>query len=124
METTPKIIGSAPQLLVPDVTATAEYYRDVLGFSIIGYALTPPVYGMVQRDGFQVHFAKAETALPNKEARKATTDFILWVPEIDAFYAELKSKGADITTEIIQRPYGSREFVVRDCNGYTILIGD
>ncbi|WP_256386726.1 hypothetical protein [Flavobacterium psychrotrophum] len=40
---TAKIIGSAPQLLVKNVVLTAEYYRDVLGFSVIGYALDPPV---------------------------------------------------------------------------------
>ncbi|WP_116787462.1 VOC family protein [Flavobacterium psychrotrophum] len=79
---------------------------------------------MVQRDGFQIHFAKADNINLNETLRKGTTDFILWIPEIDTFYNELKSKGADIITEIIQRPYGSREFVVRDCNGYTILIGD
>lgn len=121
---TAKIIGSAPQLLVKNVVLTAEYYRDVLGFSVIGYALDPPVYAMVQRDGFQIHFAKADNINLNETLRKETTDFILWIPEIDTFYNELKSKGADIITEIIQRPYGSREFVVRDCNGYTILIGD
>ncbi len=120
----PTAIGIAPQLLVPDVVKTAEYYRDVLGFGIIGYAAEPPVYAMVQRDGMQIHFAKAESFTTNEHYRKSTTDFILWVPEIDAFYEELKASGADIVQEIMLRPYGSREFIVRDCNGYKILIGD
>lgn len=121
-----KVIGIAPQLIVPDVVQTAEYYRDIFGFSIIGYALKPPVYAMVQRDGFQIHFAKADAAefRTNEQYRKETTDLILWVPEIDTFYAELKQQNADIVQEILLRPYGSREFIVRDCNGYKILIGD
>jgi len=124
METPAKIIGSAPQLVVPNVVETAEYYRDIFGFVIIGYALNPPVYAMVQRDGFQIHFAKGEKVVTNEELRKETTDLILWVPEIDTFYKELKASNTDITMEITQRPYGSREFIIRDCNGYKILIGD
>lgn len=124
METPAKIIGSAPQLVVLNVVETAEYYRDIFGFVIIGYALNPPVYAMVQRDDFQIHFAKGEKIVTNEELRKETTDLILWVPEIDAFYKELKASNADIVMEITQRPYGSREFIIRDCNGYKILIGD
>jgi hypothetical protein len=33
----------APQFIVPDVVAAAEYYRDKLGFQILGYFLEPPV---------------------------------------------------------------------------------
>jgi hypothetical protein len=43
--------GIAPQLVVPNVVATAEYYRDVLGFVINGYYLDPPVYTIVERNG-------------------------------------------------------------------------
>lgn len=122
----PKVIGVAPQLIVPDVVQTAEYYRDTFGFSIINYALDPPVYAMVQRDGFQIHFAKADTTefATNEQHRRGTTDLILWVPEIDSFFAELKQRNADIVEKITLRSYGSREFIVRDCNGYKILIGD
>jgi uncharacterized glyoxalase superfamily protein PhnB len=122
--TKPKVIGVAPQLLVTDVLKTAEYYRDVLGFGIIGYALDPPVYGMVERDGIQIHFAKSDEFVINEKLNPAITDLILWVPEIDAFFDEIKANGADIIQEITLRPYGSREFKVSDCNGYKLLIGD
>lgn len=120
------MIGIAPQLVVPDVTKTAEYYRDVLGFRIIGYFLDPPVYAMVERDGLQIHFAKSDSSelKVNEDVRKGTTDFVIWVPEIDAFFDELKTRGSDIVEGIVKRVYGSREFIVRDCNGYKILFGD
>lgn len=126
MDTPPKVIGIAPQLVVPDVEKTAAYYRDVLGFTIMDYFLDPPVYAMVQRDGFQIHFGKADEAPApgNATFRKISTDFILWIPEIDRFYEEVKSKGATIVQEIIHRTWGSREFIIRDCNGFTITIAD
>jgi hypothetical protein len=60
MDRPARIIGIAPQLVVPGVATTAEYYRDALGFSIIGYFLDSLVYAMVQRDGPQLHFGKAD----------------------------------------------------------------
>lgn len=121
-----KLIGIAPQLVVDDVKRTAEYYRDVLGFTIIGLVSEPPVYAMVERDGFQIHFAKSDTRniKTNKDYRSISHDFILWIPEIDEFFGELKSKNAKIVEGIVKRAYGSREFVVEDCDGHRILIGD
>lgn len=121
-----QLIGIAPQLVVKDVVKTAEYYRDVLGFSTIGYFLDPPVYAMVERDGFQVHFAKSDTeSFPiNEQFRKISADLIIWVPEIDLFFEEVKSKNAEIVEGIVQRVYGSREFIIKDCDGHKILVGD
>ena len=121
-----KIIGIAPQLIVADVARTVDYYINVLGFSLIGQVQNPPVYAMVQRDGFQVHFAKAgENDVPASDTSGRTGhDFIIWVPEIDAFYEEVKAKNAGIVQEIVKRSYGSREFVIEDCDGHLILVGD
>ena len=46
-----KIIGSAPILLVADVVASAEHYRDKLGFNFDRFWGDPPCFCMPQRDG-------------------------------------------------------------------------
>ncbi len=121
-----KLIGIAPQLVVHDVKRTAEYYKDILGFSIIGLVADPPVYAMVERDGFQIHFAKSDTQhiKTNEDYRSISHDLIIWVPEIDNFFQELTFKNANIIEGIVQRIYGSREFVIEDCDGHRILVGD
>lgn len=126
MNKTAKLIGIAPQLVVKDVVKTAEYYRDVLGFKILNYFLDPPVYAMVRRDDCEIHFGKADADLikTNSEFRKIGSDVYIWVPEIDTFFEEVKSKDAEIVEGIVKRIYGSREFVVRDCNGFHITFGD
>ena len=126
MDNRAKLIGTAPQLVVTNVVKTAEYYREVLGFNIIGYALDPPVYAMLERDGFQIHFGKSDSnaVSSNENLRKGTADFIIWVPEIDRFYEEVKSRNAEITEGIVKRVYGSREFTIRDCDGHKILVSD
>jgi predicted enzyme related to lactoylglutathione lyase len=120
-----KIIGIAPQLVVKDVVATAEYYRDVLGFSILSYFNDPPVYAMVERDNFAIHFGKSDgdAVQTNETIRKATADFVIWVPEIELFFDKVKSNGADIVQEVIQRSYG-REFIIRDCDRHQIMVVD
>src|SRR6187551_3347019 len=70
----------APQIVVPDVVSTAGYYRDELGFKILGYFADPPVYAMVERDEVEIHFGKADegtTVQVNEALRKGLgNDFI------------------------------------------------
>ncbi len=121
----PQLIGIAPIFNVRDVKKTAEYYRDTLGFRILNAVGEPPVYAMVERDGCQVHFGKADGDVVHTNAGSRTigSDCVIWVPEIEVFFAELQSKGVDIVQEIVQRPYG-REFIVRDCDGRKIMVVD
>jgi catechol 2,3-dioxygenase-like lactoylglutathione lyase family enzyme len=124
-ESKAKIIGIAPTIVVKDVKKTAEYYRDVLGFQILNLVSDPPVYGMVERDSFEVHFGKSDSDAinTNESIRCESSEFVIWVPEIVAFYEELKSRNAEIVQDIVQRSYG-REFIIRDCDGHKILVVD
>jgi hypothetical protein len=119
----PKIAAIAPQLVVKDVVRTAEYYRDILGFNIISYFADPPVYAMVERDGLEIHFGRADGdgINSNEQFRKIASDLIIWVPEIELFFEEVRLKDAVIAEGIVQRSYG-KEFIIRDCDGHKILV--
>ena len=117
----------APQIVVPDVVKTAEYYRDTLGFSILSYFLDPPVYAMVERDGVEIHFGKSDSGeiKTNEMVRKGLgIEVYIWVSDIEKLFEELKERNADIKDGIITRIYGSREIVIVDCNGFRICFGD
>jgi uncharacterized glyoxalase superfamily protein PhnB len=81
---------------------------------------------MVERDGIQVHFAKADgdEIKTNAQLRKISFDACIWVTEIDALYEELQEKGVDIVEGVVMRIYGSREIVILDCNGFKITFAD
>src|SRR5580658_7398036 len=72
----------APQFVVPDVVAAAEYYRDVLGFRVRGYFLDPPIYAIVARDSVEIHFGKLDrgiaTTSPNIQRREGSIDAYIW----------------------------------------------
>ena len=122
----PAIIGSATQLITKDINASTSWYRQKMGFDLIRFVGEPPVYAMLQRDGFQLHLAKTTTGhVPlNRDANSISHDIIFWVPEIDAFHHELMERGANFLQPIMLKPYGNREFVVEDFDGHRILICD
>lgn len=112
----------APQLVVTDVVATAEYYRDVLGFEILGLFGEPPFYSIVQRDGVEIHFGCAKGGgISNTKVRPESIDLYIWVTDIDAIFEELTASGADIVEGPVKRVYESVEVLVRDCNDYVLV---
>lgn len=122
-----KIKAITTQFVVRDVIRTAEYYRDFLGFEIIGYFLDPPVYAMVRRDGIEIHFGEADSdkvQYSSVELRKVGFDLYLWVDDIDSLFNELKEKSVNIIENITKRIYGNREFSIMDCNGFKIVFGE
>lgn len=112
----------SPQFIVPDVTSAAEYYRDVLGFRILGYFQDPPVFAMVARDAVEIHFGKADDgarASPNVLRRRGLgLDAYIWVNDLDALHAELKGRGAKIIEAPAVRVYKCYEMVVEDNFGF------
>lgn len=117
----------APTFVVSDVVATAEYYRDVLGFSILGYFADPPVYAMVGRDSAEIHFGKSDSDAVSgsvSDLRKIGSDVYIWVSDVGALFQELTDGGADVLEGPVKRIYGSTEIVIRDCNGLRIVFGD
>jgi predicted enzyme related to lactoylglutathione lyase len=113
--------AAVPQFPVPDVVRTAEYYRDVLGFTIAGYWNSPPAFGIVRRDAVEVFFNHDAHAAPWE---RAGYDAYFHVDDVDELAEELKRNGADIVDGPEDRIYEQRELVVRDCNGLILCFGE
>ena len=117
----------ATQFVVEDVVATAEYYRDILGFEILGFFADPPVYAMVSRGGVEMHFGKADGRPldgSGNRFRRVGFDAYIWVDDIQALFEELTATGADVTEGPIKRIYQSTEVTIKDINGFTLVFGD
>ncbi|HKP67750.1 MAG TPA: VOC family protein [Pyrinomonadaceae bacterium] len=117
---------SAPQFVVPDVVRTAEYYRDELGFSILGYFAEPPVFAMVERDDVEIHFGKSDSGQVqvNESVRTGLgTDVYIWVDDIDELFRELSSRNVEIVEGPVKRVYNCIEVTIRDINGFQLVFG-
>ena len=123
-----KLTKAAPTFVVPDVVATAEYYRDKMGFKILGFFAEPPVFAMIARDEVELHFGKIDYGAEmqfNETLRKGLgSDVYIFVDDVHALYDEFRSRGAEITEGPIKRIYNCTEITVKDCNGIQLVFGE
>ncbi|MGB7934364.1 MAG: VOC family protein [Gammaproteobacteria bacterium] len=124
--TEPKIIGSAPILLVNDVVASADYYRDRVGFSYERFWGEPPCFCILWRDKHHLMLSQVEdpkVIVPHYKIVKNMWNVYFWVNDAGALYEELKRRGATIDYELCDQSYGCREFGIQDLDGYDIAFG-
>jgi catechol 2,3-dioxygenase-like lactoylglutathione lyase family enzyme len=128
-----RFAAAVPQFTVPDLVQTAEYYRDVLGFQIASYwdgervrsePESPPLFAILWRDQVQIFFNCAKQPDVRTGRAEGAYDVYLSVVRIDALAAELSTRGADIIDGPVERAYGQRELVIRDCNGLIVAFGE
>ena len=123
----PRLTGTAPFFLVADVVRAAEYYRDKLGFRIVGYFFEePPVFAMVRRDDqiIMLRLMQRGRGGSNRDYADEALDAYLWTNDVDALYAEFRQSGAQIISPPQLRIYGMKELEVRDLDGYVICFGE
>jgi predicted enzyme related to lactoylglutathione lyase len=118
----------APYFIVDDVVATANYYRDKLGFQYERFWGEPPSFCMVKRNGIVIMLAQLETTgvmRPNQmvDPEGSAWDAYIWIDNADAIWSEFKVKGVKIVREICDQSYGCRDFEIEDCNGYRLCFG-
>jgi uncharacterized glyoxalase superfamily protein PhnB len=118
----------APYLVVDDVVATANFYRDRLGFEYDRFWNEPPSFCIIHRSGAAIMLAQFEVTgvmRPNRtvDPDGGAWDAYVWIDNANALYAEFKSRGVTIARDIGDRVYGCRDFDVEDCNGYRICFG-
>jgi predicted enzyme related to lactoylglutathione lyase len=108
-----QFVQGAPVLHVTDVSATATFYRDVLGFT---WDFGNDTYAVVWRDNSAIHFVKDDTS-------PSGIHLFQWVKDVDSYYKEIVNRGANLAQEPTNQPYGIREFGLSDPNGVGIVFG-
>ena len=124
--TAPRVIGSAPILLVADVVASANYYRDKVGFSYERFWGEPPCFCILWRDRFHLMLSQVDDAsviVPHYKIVENLWNVYFWVDDAEAMHAELVRRGANIDYGLCDQPYGCREFGIQDLDGYDIAFG-
>ena len=122
------IVQIVPVFFTLDIPRTVSWYAERLGFECQGTwpvgADEPPEYAIVARDGRAIHFrcAAPPTANPDKYADELL-DAYLSIEDADALHTEYAAKGVEFTRKLGNTPWGSREFVVKDCDGRLLAFG-
>ncbi|HEY3886988.1 MAG TPA: VOC family protein [Caulobacteraceae bacterium] len=118
---------ACPSFPVADVFATAEYYRDVLGFSFDRFDGNPPSFVILERDAARLMFKQvAPEAMPRPADKRSLLQYDVFfeADDVTALADELRARGAEIVQEPIDRPiWNGRELVVRDIDGRVLCFG-
>jgi catechol 2,3-dioxygenase-like lactoylglutathione lyase family enzyme len=116
----------ATVLIVDDVAAALDYYRDKLGFEGHAWETNPTHYGYASRGGCYVHFCHIHGGRPKPNHLTFPPDMFdlyVYVDDVDGLHAELVGRGADIMYAPAEMEYGLREIRVRDPHGYVLAFG-
>ena len=104
--------GAVPELPVRSVVDAQSYYRDRLGFGVEWHHQEGRI-GAVVRDACTLFF---------RETSGEIAPAVLWVftEDVDQTYAELCALGAEIADPLADKPWGLRQFTIRDLHGHRI----
>ena len=125
-DSTPRLIVSSAVLLVRDVVAAANHYRDAMGFGYERFYGDPPSYVILHRDGCYLSLKQAEKAehvVPHWTVSDKLWNVYFWVAQVDALHEEFVRRGARIDYGLCDQPYGCREFGIQDLDGHDIGFG-
>ncbi len=115
-------------LVCADLEKSAAYYGDALGFRIVAHFDHAEKFAAAYRDAVEIVLVQAQggQVRPNRDRYGAGFDAYL-VPvsleAVDAFYEDIRGRGATILQPPALTAYGSREFVFSDPDGHQIGVG-
>ena len=107
-------------LAVHDVKRSAGFYVEMLGFEVV---LEPPGWIFVKKDNCMVMLGECPDDMPPSELGCHNYYAYFRVSDADAYYHEVKAKGAEILSHIASKPWNMREFSIRTPDGHRITIG-
>ncbi len=125
-----EIKGIAPLLQVYDMPTSVRFYRDQLGFEIVGSDRKPPDnfdWVLMRLDGVELMLNTAYESEdrpgapdPARVAAHADTAIYFGCPDVDATFTLLRGRGVPVKAPTLTS-YGFRSMSVKDPDGYNLV---
>ncbi len=106
-------------LVVPDLESALAYYRDVLGFANVSYWGDPPVFARVEEPARLEFCENAELA-----NRSPLHMISIYGDGVDESYKKHVANGVELVDELEAMPWGLKQYVVQDPNGFLLRFGE
>lgn len=117
----PVIVQTRYVIAVHDLSVSAAFYRDALGFEI--REIGDPSWRFFERDSCVIMAGECRDALPATDLGDHSYFAHLVVDSLDRYYELARSAGAAIVKTIRDEPWGMREFGLRTVDGHRIMLG-
>jgi catechol 2,3-dioxygenase-like lactoylglutathione lyase family enzyme len=112
----PKFKDVSPVMPVSDIPSALAFYCEALGFNLGWTWGEPPTHASVGR-------GRIDMMLTLNPARAGNGDVYVGLNGVDAYFAELQSRKV-VLDDLADRPYGMRDFSVRDPSGNRLVFGE
>ena len=102
-----RLLRIAPELPAASLKAALAFYEHKLGFRVA--TINPGgEYAIVERDGIALHLFQDVTR------KHSPVGIHLFTSELEGLRDDLLERGARLSQEILRKPWGNRDFRVRD----------
>jgi uncharacterized glyoxalase superfamily protein PhnB len=95
----------APELPVEDLERALGYYEQSLGFRV---AMRMADYAIVERDDVALHL------FTDAGGKASPVGIHIFTGDLEGLIAEFEKSGANVTQPIVRKPWGNRDFRVKD----------
>lgn len=117
-ELRPSIHSAVPVIYTADIEKSISYYTSMLGFLPDFSYGDPPVYAGVKSGSTEIYFSINDDFISTIHERKLNPEIFLWIPDAEALFSFHVAKGVEIFEQLSDRPWGARQYVVKEINGY------
>ena len=117
----PTFTQSRYVLAVPNVKASADYYRSVLGFKV--REIGDPGWLFFERDNCIIMAGECRDSLPPRDLGDHSYFGYIVVTEIEEFYESVRAANGELVKPLKDEPWGMTEFGVRTADGHRIMFG-
>ncbi len=115
----PFLAAAVPIVSVEDLASALSYYQRVLGFDVGWSWGDPPHLASVCRDRVEVNLAQRDGSQESQPSR-----VYFQMSGVDEYYRLATEAGATIEVPLGDRPYGMRDFRLRDLAGNELSFGE
>ena len=117
--------------MVADVQRSVDFYNHIFGFEVI---TTVPgenelVFALVKLDDVSIMFQSMKSfneSRPESLGQKIGGSILLYIDvnNINEVYKKAKAGKAEIAIEMHETFYGTKEFTIKDCDGYLVSFAE
>jgi predicted enzyme related to lactoylglutathione lyase len=108
-------------IAVPDLEASAAFYRDVLGFTV--ESNSEPGWRVYTSGSCTIMAGHCPNAIHPSKLGDHSYFAYLEIDNIDTYYESVRAAGAQNCSSIRDEPWGMREFCLVTADGHRIMFG-
>lgn len=117
----PAIRSTTFVLAVRDLKASTAYYTDVLGFR--RDPIDAEGWSFLSLGSWHLRLGECPDALPASELGDHSFYAYVELDDVTTYHDAVEERGAEIVSELGDKPWGMREFGVRTVDGHRIHFG-